>query len=92
MNGKIFRTGIYARLSREDSERGESNSITSQKVICMEYISRHPDLELVEIYDEDDGYTGTNTNRPGFQRMLQDMREGRIDCAVSKDLSRFSRN
>ena len=38
----------------------------------MEYISRHPDLELVEIYDEDDGYSGTNMERPGFQRMLQD--------------------
>ena len=58
----------------------------------QEYISRHPDLELVEIYDEDDGYSGTNMERPGFQRMLQDMRSGKIDCAISKDLSRFSRN
>ena len=89
---KIYRTGIYARLSREDNEHGESNSISSQKAICMEYISRHPDLELVEIYDEDDGYSGTNMERPGFQRMLQDMRSGKIDCAISKDLSRFSRN
>ena len=53
MPEKIYRTGIYARLSREDNEHGESNSISSQKAICMEYISRHPDLELVEIYDED---------------------------------------
>ena len=52
MPEKIYRTGIYARLSREDNEHGESNSISSQKAICMEYISRHPDLELVEIYDE----------------------------------------
>jgi len=89
---KIYRTGIYARLSREDNEHGESNSISSQKAICKEYISRHPDLELVEIYDEDDGYSGTNMERPGFQRMLQDMRSGKIDCAISKDLSRFSRN
>lgn len=92
MPEKIYRTGIYARLSREDNEHGESNSISSQKAICMEYISRHPDLELVEIYDEDDGYSGTNMERPGFQRMLQDMRSGKIDCAISKDLSRFSRN
>lgn len=92
MPEKIYRTGIYARLSREDNENGESNSITSQKAICMEYISRHSDLELVEVYDEDDGYTGTNMDRPGFQRMLADMRSGKIDCAISKDLSRFSRN
>ena len=92
MPEKIYRTGIYARPSREDNEHGESNSISSQKAICMEYISRHPDLELVEIYDEDDGYSGTNMERPGFQRMLQDMRSGKIDCAISKDLSRFSRN
>lgn len=92
MPEKVYRTGIYVRLSREDREKGESNSITSQKAICMEYISHHPDLELVEIYDEDDGYTGTNMERPGFQRMLQDMRTGKIDCAISKDLSRFSRN
>ena len=77
MPEKIYRTGIYARLSREDNEHGESNSISSQKAICMEYISRHPDLELVEIYDEDDGYSGTNMERPGFQRMLQDMRSGK---------------
>lgn len=92
MPEKIYRTGIYARLSREDNEKGESNSITSQKAICLDYISRHPDLELVEIYDEDDGYTGTNMDRPGFQRMLRDMRSGKINCAISKDLSRFSRN
>lgn len=91
MSNKIFKTGIYARLSREDADRIESNSIQSQRAICLAYIESHDDLELVDTYI-DDGETGSNTDRPGFQRMLQDMRSGRIDCAVSKDLSRFSRN
>lgn len=92
MPEKIYRTGIYTRLSQEDKEEDESNSITSQKAICMEYISCHPDLELAEIYDEDDGYTGINMDRPGFQRMLWDVQTGKINCIISKDLSRFSRN
>ena len=91
MSDKIYKTGIYARLSREDADRMESNSIQSQRAICLAYIEGHDDLELVDTYI-DDGETGSNTDRPGFQRMLQDMRSGRIDCAVSKDLSRFSRN
>ena len=91
MSDKIYKTGIYARLSREDADRMESNSIQSQRAICLAYIESHEDLELVDTYI-DDGETGSNTDRPGFQRMLQDMRSGRIDCAVSKDLSRFSRN
>lgn len=91
MPKKIYRVGIYARLSREDSDGLESNSITSQRAMCQAYIDTHDDLVLVDTYI-DDGYTGTNMDRPEFQRMLQDMRSGRIDCAVSKDLSRFSRN
>ena len=91
MSNKIYKTGIYARLSREDADRLESNSIQSQRAICLAYIESHDDLELVDTYI-DDGETGSNTDRPGFQRMIQDMRSGRIDCAVSKDLSRFSRN
>ena len=91
MPQKIYKTGIYARLSREDADRMESNSIQSQRAICLAYIESHDDLELVDTYI-DDGETGSNTDRPGFQRMIQDMRSGRIDCAVSKDLSRFSRN
>ena len=91
MSDKIYKTGIYARLSREDADRLESNSIQSQRAICLAYIEGHDDLELVDTYI-DDGETGSNTDRPGFQRMIQDMRSGRIDCAVSKDLSRFSRN
>ncbi len=91
MPKKVYRVGIYARLSKEDTDRLESNSITSQRAMCQAYIESHDDLVLVDTYI-DDGFTGTNMERPEFQRMLQDMREGRIDCAISKDLSRFSRN
>ena len=91
MPQKIYKTGIYARLSKEDADSIESNSIQSQRAICLAYIESHEDLELVDTYI-DDGRTGSNTDRPGFQKMLEDMRSGRIDCAVSKDLSRFSRN
>ena len=82
MPQKIYRTGIYARLSKEDADGIESNSIQSQRAICLAYIESHEDLELVDTYI-DDGRTGSNTDRPGFQKMLEDMRSGRIDCAVS---------
>lgn len=91
MPQEVYHVGIYARLSKEDADRLESNSITSQRAMCQAYIDTHDDLVLVDTYI-DDGYTGTNMERPEFQRMLQDMRSGRIDCAISKDLSRFSRN
>ena len=81
MPQKIYKTGIYARLSKEDADSIESNSIQSQRAICLAYIESHEDLELVDTYI-DDGRTGSNTDRPGFQKMLEDMRSGRIDCAV----------
>lgn len=85
---KIYKTGIYARLSRED---GESNSISNQLELMKKYIHEHPDLTMVGRYI-DDGYTGTKMDRPEFQRMISDMRGGKINCIVVKDLSRFGRN
>lgn len=91
MKKKVYRTAIYARLSKDDKDRSESNSIASQKMICEEYISKSPDLELVETY-VDDGYTGVNVERPDFKRLEDDLRSGKIDAIVCKDLSRFARN
>lgn len=93
---KTYRTAIYARLSREDlaadkSDAAESNSIVSQKAICEEYISQRPELDLTATFS-DDGYSGVSFERPNFKRMEQAVRDGRIDCIVCKDLSRFSRN
>lgn len=91
MSEKVYRTAIYARLSKDDGDKVESNSITSQKAMCEEYISRHGDLELVETF-VDDGYSGVDFNRPGFRRLEEALRDGRVEVVLCKDLSRFSRN
>ena len=91
MSKKVYRTAIYARLSRDDGDKAESNSIVSQKAMCEEYIKKAGDLELVETF-VDDGYSGVDFQRPGFMKMEQAVREKRIDAIVCKDLSRFSRN
>ncbi|MCR5790713.1 MAG: recombinase family protein [Lachnospiraceae bacterium] len=88
---KKYKTAIYARLSRDDGDTSESNSITSQKALCEDYIAKHSDLELVETFT-DDGFSGVSFERPGFERLEQAVRSGRIECIVCKDLSRFSRN
>lgn len=92
---KIWSVAIYIRLSQEDSDNGEdkqeSNSITSQKQWLNEFIEEHDDLIVYDTY-VDDGYTGTDFNRPGFQRLLEDMKKGSINCVLVKDLSRLGRN
>lgn len=90
----IWSVAAYIRLSQEDTnngEKSESNSITSQKTLLKEYINEHDDLSIYDIYI-DDGYTGTDFNRPGFQRLLEDMRKGNINSVLVKDLSRLGRN
>ncbi|SHK00705.1 recombinase family protein [Hespellia stercorisuis] len=84
-------TAIYIRLSREDGDKDESNSVTHQREILLRYIRDHSDLKL---YDEyvDDGYSGTNFQRPGFERMLSDIKNHKISCILVKDLSRFARD
>ena len=91
MNKKVYRTAIYARLSRDDGDKAESNSIISQKLFCREYIEQHSELELVDTF-ADDGQSGVSFDRPEFRRMEQAIRDGKIDCIVCRDLSRFSRN
>ena len=88
---KVWKTALYLRLSRDDGTETESNSIASQREILKEYLKRYPDMELVEIYS-DDGYSGTNFDRPDFIRMMEDVYSGKINCIVVKDLSRFGRN
>ena len=92
MPKKIYRTAIYCRLSREDGDKVESNSIASQRAICEDFISRHDDLEMVCEPFVDDGYSGVSFNRPSFKKLEDAIRKGGIDCIVVKDLSRFSRN
>lgn len=91
MPNKVYRTAIYTRLSCEDGDKAESNSIVSQRVLCEEYIKNHSDLELIKTF-VDDGWSGVNFDRPNFKLLEQDIRDGLIDCIICKDLSRFSRN
>ena len=92
---KIWSVAIYIRLSQEDADKGteksESNSITSQKTLLNEFIEEHDDLIVYDTYI-DDGYTGTDFDRPGFQNLLEDMKKGNINCVLVKDLSRLGRN
>lgn len=87
----VYRAGIYLRLSREDGDKFESDSIGSQRTILMNYLNLHTDIEYVDTYS-DDGYSGTNFNRPDFQRMWTDLQNRRINCVIVKDLSRFGRD
>ena len=84
-------TACYERLSQEDKLDGESNSISNQKRILEKYCRDHG-YTAIRHYDEDDGYSGTNFNRPQFKKLEEAIRKGALDCIVVKDLSRFSRN
>ena len=88
---RIWQTALYCRLSREDGDRPESDSIGNQRKLLAEYVDAHPELEVYDHYS-DDGYTGTNFDRPAFQRMLGDIEAGRVNCILVKDLSRFGRD
>jgi DNA invertase Pin-like site-specific DNA recombinase len=83
-------TALYERLSQEDRLEGESNSIANQKKILERYCKEHGYTGLRHY--EDDGYSGTNFNRPGFQSMLADIKAGRIIRVLVKDMSRFGRD
>ncbi len=88
---RTIRVAKYIRLSREDGDDRESESIENQRDIIDNYIQEHEELTEAGEY-VDDGYTGTNFNRPGFQKMLKDIEEEKIDCIITKDLSRFGRD
>ena len=81
----------YARLSREDGDKPESDSIANQLRLIGDFCALHPELTVAGDY-VDDGYTGTSFDRPDFRRMLADIDAGRIDCVIVKDLSRFGRD
>lgn len=89
---KQWKAGAYLRLSRDDEGfSSESSSIKNQKAIIYNYLGEMPDIDLVDVYI-DDGYTGTNFDRPGFSEMMFDINVGRINCIIVKDLSRLGRN
>ena len=83
-------TALYERLSRDDEQAGESNSIQNQKKYLEEYARQKGLRNIRHFYD--DGYSGTNFNRPGFAALLEEIEAGRVETLVVKDLSRFGRN
>lgn len=93
---KTYLCGGYLRLSKEDgdvagSETLQSNSIENQKEYIEDYLQRKPEIKIADFY-VDDGYSGVNFDRPDFQRMLQDIKDSKINCVIVKDLSRLGRN
>ena len=90
-NIENYRVACYERLSREDGDKLESDSILTQQHILEDYLRGHPEFDIVDHYI-DDGYTGTNFNRPSFKRMIKDIEDGKVNCVIVKDLSRFGRD
>ena len=88
---KDIRAAAYLRLSIEDGDKAESNSIGNQRELIRDFVAERPELHLVGEY-ADDGYTGTNFERPGFTQMMEDIKSGKINCIIVKDLSRLGRN
>ena len=88
---KIWNTTLYLRLSRDDGDKEESNSITGQRELLRDYISQRPEFREYAVR-VDDGFSGSTFERPSFQKMIEDVKAGRTDCIIVKDLSRFGRN
>lgn len=98
---KQFYAAMYLRLSKEDTDmnigdrgsfnKSESNSIGNQRELIKSFLREQPDIELYDIY-VDDGFSGSNFDRPEFKRMIGDIEAGRVNCVIVKDLSRFGRD
>lgn len=89
----FYRVGNYIRLSESDEDKAyesDSESVINQRHLLMDFVKENG-FTFVDEY-VDDGYTGTNFDRPGFQRMIKDIESGRINCVITKDLSRLGRN
>ena len=90
MTGQTYNVGIYCRLSNDDERDGESVSIENQRLLLSQYVKERG-WNLTDVYI-DDGYSGTNFQRPGVQRLIADAKAKRINVILVKDLSRFGRN
>lgn len=91
IQGALWVAGLYGRLSVLDNGKVDGEPIESQIAIIEQYVAGHPELKIVERYI-DNGYTGTNFDRPNWERMMADVKSGRINCIIVKDLSRLGRN
>lgn len=86
----VYHTALYLRLSRDDESSGESGSIQTQRTMLRQFAAERGLVVVGEYVD--DGWSGTNFDRPGFQRMIDDIENGKVNCVVVKDLSRLARN
>lgn len=91
-----YKAAIYLRISREDGDfsfsegKQESNSISNQRMLIMDFLKKQPRIKLVKEFC-DDGYTGANFDRPDFKNMMEAVKQREVDCIIVKDLSRFGR-
>lgn len=88
---KIWDATLYLRLSREDGDKEESNSISGQRDLIRDFMAHHPDLREYAV-KVDDGFSGSSFERPAFKEMMADIKAGKTNCVIVKDLSRFGRN
>lgn len=88
---ELYRADAYLRLSKEDGDKVESDSIANQRDLIRHFLADKPDIQLVG-EQIDDGYSGATFDRPSFQRMIEEVKSGKINCIIVKDLSRFGRN
>ena len=86
-----YNVGVYVRLSRVDNIKENIDSIENQKNIILDYIKHNSEFNLINIY-EDTNFSGTNFKRNGFKMLMEDIKKGKINCIIVKDLSRFGRN
>ena len=83
-NTTRYRTALYLRLSREDGDKTESDSIANQRTLLEAYAIDHPELCIVDEF-VDDGYSGSNFERPAFQNLFRELEQGTINCILVKD-------
>lgn len=88
---KKYKAAIYIRVSKDDGDKMESNSISNQRTLIRSYLENKPDIEICS-ERVDDGYSGVSFDRPAVKAMLSDIRNGSVNCVIVKDLSRFGRN
>lgn len=86
-----FRAGLYARISMETEETLERGTIETQVELMKNFVADTEDISVAEVYKDSD-YSGTNFDRPGFVQMMEDIKHGKINCVIVKDLSRLGRN
>jgi DNA invertase Pin-like site-specific DNA recombinase len=87
----IYNAVDYLRLSKEDGDKAESDSIANQRDLITNFVKSMPEIRLCS-ERIDDGFSGVDFNRPAFNLMMEDIKAGRINCIIVKDLSRFGRN